>query len=163
MNEPNQEDVDIGPRKSRFMVLAAGILLVLSVFIVRDEGLGTDAMNRMIVMEKADDAHSENLDNTKIGKGNTSSPQVVWLLSFPNSGTSFTITNLEALTNQSTASNYAEGWDQVIPVGANENGPFYKGVKQLPSMYVLTKTHCAGTEKIKCDHCLDRKILFVFV
>lgn len=83
-------------------------------------------------------------------------PRVAWLLSFPNSGTSYTLTNVQRITQKSVASNYARQWSTVQSVGQTTNdfqmmqlGPFYKGHLPLPSTYVLTKTHCTGF----CDNC----------
>jgi hypothetical protein len=72
-------------------------------------------------------------------------PEVAWLISFPNSGTSYTITNTESMSNKSTASNYAGGWDAVVPVRKDlVNGPFlHEPNLEIPSN-VLTKTHCTG-------------------
>jgi len=47
----------------------------------------------------------------------------------------------------STASNYANDWEQCIPLRPDlaVNGPFmHDPTKELPR-YVLTKTHCTGT------------------
>jgi hypothetical protein len=86
-------------------------------------------------------------------------PKVVWLLSFPNSGTSYTIQATRELSNCSTASNYAlEGKSRDEPSvpavagRAGENGPFLDVIPKfhgcLPR-YILTKTHCSGY----CDNC----------
>jgi hypothetical protein len=71
--------------------------------------------------------------------------EVAWLISFPNSGTSYTITNTETMSNKSTASNYAGGWEDAIPVRKDlTNGPFLHAPNlEIPSN-VLTKTHCKG-------------------
>lgn len=91
-----------------------------------------------------------NLDTTE------TRPAVAWLMSFPNSGTSYTITNTEKMSNASTASNYAKDWDPVVAVREElTNGPFlHKPFGNVPK-YVLTKTHCSGY----CDECgLDRSV-----
>jgi hypothetical protein len=77
-------------------------------------------------------------------------PKVVWLMSFPNSGTSYTITNTEHMSDASTASNYAKDWDDIVPVRSElTNGPFlHKPFANVPN-YVLTKTHCSGY----CEDC----------
>ncbi len=87
-------------------------------------------------------------------------PKVAWLMSFPNSGTSFTIHATRHLSNCTTATNYAlEGLIRdkpsvpAIPGPAGEKGPFLEFIPNLatniPSRYILTKTHCAGF----CDDC----------
>jgi hypothetical protein len=86
--------------------------------------------------------------------GNTNiiyKPDVVWLMSFPNSGTSYTISNTEQVTNFSTASNYAGDWKDYVPpansTGAGHhahlgyNGPFvHKPALGLAPTSLLTKT-----------------------
>jgi hypothetical protein len=98
-------------------------------------------------------------------------PKIAWLLSFPNSGTSYTMTMVEQATNKSTASNYGiEVTDTKypsVPVHANHpEGPYWEGtsiarriapgkdrlkarIRELPDTFVLTKTHCGG----RCVHC----------
>jgi hypothetical protein len=71
-------------------------------------------------------------------------PQVVWLMSFPNSGTSYTIANTEHTSNTTTATNYAQNARSPVPVRPElTNGPFIHKVKLRVPHYVLTKTHCA--------------------
>jgi hypothetical protein len=99
------------------------------------------------------------------------SPKIAWLLSFPNSGTSYTMTMVEQATNRSTASNYGiEVTDTKypsVPVHVNHpEGPYWEGtsvarrlapgkdrlkarIRDLPETFVLTKTHCGG----RCVHC----------
>jgi hypothetical protein len=82
----------------------------------------------------------------------TSKPEVVWLMSFPNSGTSYTIVNVEHMTNTSTASNYAEDFDVLQPVRPElSDGPFLHEPERNMRVphYVLTKTHCEGY----CNRC----------
>jgi hypothetical protein len=92
-------------------------------------------------------------------------PQVVWLVSYPNSGTSYTMTLVERASNLSTATNYGSEVTykdhDAIPIYPNhEVGPFWEGSsdhaiqlnriqRPLPTNYVLTKTHCGG-RCIKC-------------
>jgi Sulfotransferase domain len=82
-------------------------------------------------------------------------------MSFPNSGTSYTIDLIETVSNMSTASNYGpeqkrKGLDTkgvnattVLPVFSR--GPYWRNpLKQHPKSVVLTKTHCGGY----CHDCL---------
>ena len=78
---------------------------------------------------------------------------VVWLMSFPNSGTSFTIHLTREASNTTTATNYAcegEIKDKPgVPVfNSSENGPFFELIPDrftnIPPKYILTKTHCGG-------------------
>lgn len=96
------------------------------------------------------------------------SRKIVWLMSFPNSGTSFTSRLVRTLSHTATATNYA---DEVTPKGShsnsiypshdsgpffyNDHGPFWKNTTssylELPDQFVLTKTHCGlGT---RCSSC----------
>jgi hypothetical protein len=88
-------------------------------------------------------------------------PKIIWLMSFPNSGTSFTSQLVRAYSNAATASNYGEHH-------LNKNGlqtpladdPEYSHGPSLTvtdreleiGEYILTKTHCAGT----CSRCGPR-------
>ena len=80
----------------------------------------------------------------------TDAGKVVWLMSFPNSGSSFTTKLVRDITNQSTATNYGEehvnsmGISEVIEYGKEyENGPFLvlnsEKRKFFNGKFVLTK------------------------
>lgn len=77
-------------------------------------------------------------------------PEVAWLMSFPNSGTTYTLQLIQQYTNTTTATNY--GNEQGVH-GTNtpvhpwmEKGPFCRHLGwNLPPRYILTKTHCGGT------------------
>ncbi|CAB9499905.1 expressed unknown protein [Seminavis robusta] len=89
-------------------------------------------------------------------------PRIAWLMSFPNSGTSYTGQLVKHLTRTKTASNYGEQnldlQGSSVPVyhdgnkkqkDRNWQGPFYVDPTQskgyeTPHAYVLTKTHCGG-------------------
>lgn len=87
-------------------------------------------------------------------------PRLAWLLSFPNSGTSYTLELTRSVTNMTTASNY--GLEYPDPETGNSvplsqdfpDGPFLLDLEKFPNkpkgkMYVLTKTHCGG----RCEAC----------
>ncbi|KAL9189138.1 hypothetical protein ACHAXT_011628 [Thalassiosira profunda] len=93
-----------------------------------------------------------------IGKGKanatyTTGPTgVILLMSYPNSGTSYTIHAIREMTNTTTATNYGLEGDikdePSIPAFKNSpNGPFVERIPgrpiNLPNL-VLTKTHCGG-------------------
>ena len=85
--------------------------------------------------------------------------QIAWLMSFPNSGTSYTITLVRHLTLTSTATNYGAELDDgrpSVPVFDDQpTGPFWydtltqPATYQHPTRYVLTKTHCG----LRCEAC----------
>lgn len=93
------------------------------------------------------------------GQANVSLPKVIWLMSFPNSGSSFTTKMVRTLTNSPTATTYGEehvdalsGFSIPLARGVEyQNGPFlsYTHNLNVPQQYVLTKTHCGG----RCSRC----------
>jgi len=93
---------------------------------------------------------------------NEFTPAIAWLMSFPNSGTSFTMTMVARSTNKSFATNYGD--EVIAPDEANSlsiyprrpEGPFWPGMsgkmhtpRELPDKYVITKTHCGS----RCSDC----------
>lgn len=85
-------------------------------------------------------------------KERQSRPKLVWLMSYPNSGTSYTMSMVAKATNRATATNY--GREVTDPPAANVplypgqlDGPFYRPDPQrpLPDDYIMVKTHCGGT------------------
>mmetsp|Transcript_14038 Transcript_14038/g.29567 ORF Transcript_14038/g.29567 Transcript_14038/m.29567 type:complete len:253 (-) Transcript_14038:71-829(-) len=106
--------------------------------------------------------------------------KIAWLLSFPNSGTSYTTKLVKRVTQTSTATNYGEESDFLDPVtGGNvpvvkwsSGGPFWASSRSssssnriihddvdhrgdLSSPLVLTKTHCTG----RCVSCTAKEYL----
>lgn len=91
--------------------------------------------------------------------GGTSSLQIAWLMSFPNSGTSYTSKLIRHVSLTRTASNY--GNEERGAVGLSvavfsdqPTGPFYQNAfihpeYTLPQNYALTKTHCG----CRCEMC----------
>jgi hypothetical protein len=90
------------------------------------------------------------------------SPGIAWLMSFPNSGTSFTMTMVARSTNKSFATNY--GNEVIAPDEPDSfsiyprrpEGPYWPGMsgkqhtpRDLPDNYVITKTHCGS----RCSKC----------
>lgn len=77
-------------------------------------------------------------------------PEVAWLMTYPNSGTTYTLKLIQQYTNTTTATNYGNEHsvhNKSIPVHPElANGPFLRFTDwKLPSRYILTKTHCGGT------------------
>ena len=95
-------------------------------------------------------------------------PRIAWLMSFPNSGTSYTGQLVKHLSLSRTATNYGEqnadpATGNSVPIHVDRpEGPFYVDPKPVnrttsknktvlrksrfhnPTRYVLTKTHCGG-------------------
>jgi hypothetical protein len=102
-------------------------------------------------------------------------PQIVWLMTFPNSGTSYTLRYVSTTTNTTVGTNYEQEikYGKSIPIypstststsSINNNstisttstGPFIlSNRKSIPNHYILTKTHCSGY----CNDCpIDKYI-----
>lgn len=95
-------------------------------------------------------------------------PNICWLMSYPNSGTSFTMKLVGRLTNATVASNYGQEcidfdkngqqereamyeYRKPVPLfNESPNGPFLLNPERmLPRALILTKTHCGG----RCNEC----------
>ena len=79
-------------------------------------------------------------------------PRIAWVMSFPNSGTSFTMRLVQRMSNITGASSYGMECD-TDQKGANypvykrsPDGPFFSQLKKrrMPTRYIPTKTHCGG-------------------
>jgi hypothetical protein len=75
--------------------------------------------------------------------------QIVWLMSFPNSGTSYTMNNVRRTSNMTTATNYAaealHTANMLIPVRPElQDGPFVLSPRLKVPKYILAKTHCTA-------------------
>ena len=72
--------------------------------------------------------------------------KIAWLLSFPNSGTTFTLQSVMQLSNRTVASNTCLKWvhDEALPTIYEDGGPYRLSSLDLPETYLLTRTHCAG-------------------
>ena len=81
-------------------------------------------------------------------------PRIAWLMSYPNSGTTYTKLLVYVVSGYNTAANYGneEEWGTNTPIWEDElpHGPFYSGhagdnwtIPRSPA-YVLTKTHCGA-------------------
>jgi hypothetical protein len=105
--------------------------------------------------------HEKDVDK----KADTKGPKIALLMSFPNSGTSYTILMLRHLSATFSASNYGLEKTYVGSESSKTNvairvdqpqGPFWMDAATksnanytYPADLVLTKTHCGG----KCVHC----------
>ena len=100
------------------------------------------------------------------GIPNQTNPAVAWLMSYPNSGTSYTLKLCRELSNMTTATNYGlEGEIKDKPstplYPENPNGPFLEIIPNeitvLPTKFILTKTHC--DQAAICENCLPNKFI----
>lgn len=101
-------------------------------------------------------------------------PQLAWLMSYPNSGTSYSLTMVKRATGVATATNYGDEvtapGEKSLSVRNDATGPFWEGtsgklgraVRPLPRSYILTKTHC-GARCVACapEHYMLNHTTFV--
>ena len=75
-------------------------------------------------------------------------PAIAWLLSYPNSGTSFTLQMVQKASSRAVATNYGQAESNFYnPLHLQP--PFWNGPEELPSTYLLTQTHCGGCHDCK--------------
>jgi len=128
-------------------------------------GVGTGSNNGDLVIEgvlpsapKAPfefDQDDEELlpDAQKKPQAPTDGPKLIWLLSFPNSGTSYTMGNAQTTSQKSVATNYDQEVNVVAPLFPNapDNSPYLLDPSlPLPDKFILTKSHCVG----HCEKCV---------
>jgi len=99
--------------------------------------------------------------------GNMTWPKICLLLTFPNSGTSYTLSSVERRTNYAVGTNYKKetlrrqphdnttlAFPWILKDTSSARGPYWLPGYPLPTpdmeSYVLTKTHCANICLI-CD------------
>ena len=115
----------------------------------RDEGCGHECLDEIGKLLVDDDILASGSDRVRIA----------WLQSFPNSGTSFTLSAIATLTGTDLATNFGtETKGELTPVFPElESGPYWlprhRGRQQ--DGYVLTKTHCGG----RCTTCPPQKFV----
>lgn len=77
-------------------------------------------------------------------------PEIVWLASFPNSGTSYTMALVQTASGQGVATNYGDSHlekESGLSKPVYPNGPYWTDTStnnSVPEHYVMTKTHCGG-------------------
>lgn len=103
-----------------------------------------------VTISKLGMTHLANNDKYQFST-DASRQEVAWLMSFPNSGTTYTMHNTEHVSMRSTASNYAMELhykEERIPVRQESdnvaNGPWQRNNTLPLAPLALTKTHCAG-------------------
>ena len=153
---------------ARIFVVMCGAFLLVSTFVTEEQSRKMNLVlhDRQNEIKKAEfsgmplsqkvssNRMRTNQDNDHETQGPW--PRIAWLMSFPNSGTSYTAQMLRSVTFTRCASNYGEdnldANGESVPVYRGDwNGPFYVDPTSLlkqgyknPTKYVLTKTHCGG-------------------
>ncbi len=123
-----------------------GAIAVLAGIVV----IGVPFLDRLAISQPLIHSIGRSRDTTVADATHGDFPEVAWLMTFPNSGTTYTLQLIQQYTNTTTATNY--GNEQgvhgtSVPVHPwMENGPFFRYPEwNVPSRYILTKTHCGGT------------------
>ena len=92
--------------------------------------------------------------------------KIVWLMSYPESGTTYVMHVIHVVSQRATASNYGtvlidergnivKPESDSLPVFSNYLGPSFSNYMPSPDKYVLTRTHSYGT----CHNCPPWKYL----
>ena len=118
-------------------------------------GIGFDSLflknATMGAGDKSNAFHVSTVEQTHSVEQDGVLPKLVWLMTFPNSGTSYTCKLIRHATGLSTAttygSEYVDETGNSVPIVANSTtGPYlvdtHKYDYPKESMYILTKTHC---------------------
>jgi len=91
-------------------------------------------------------------------------PAIAWLMSYPNSGTSYTMRLVQMVSNTTAATNYGEECDidartgRTVPLYDDSPfGPYLRHIdtRPVPEAFIITKTHCGG----RCVHCPPEKYI----
>ncbi|KAL7575339.1 hypothetical protein ACA910_001857 [Epithemia clementina (nom. ined.)] len=107
-------------------------------------GQNTDNWKK-IRLKKSQASHQVNaLSSKRHQTKKEATPEIVWLMSFPNSGTSYTLVNIKSMTNCAIGSNYGRNEWGKEHVNRYQNGPYVEREWHLPPTSLLTKTHCGG-------------------
>lgn len=129
-----------------------------SIVEVSPENTSLSSNNSMIRSRSLQEQQDRNLGG--IDSFHPKAPALAWLMSFPDSGTTYSISSITQATQKASASNYGNMFmrpngeiirDQLtsIPIYSNRpNGPYLFSGLELPENYILVKTHCGG-------HCTD--------
>jgi Sulfotransferase domain len=130
---------EVSSKRNFLKWIAALISLVFLVLI--NDAFNFDLLPTTVVRSPIVDSNTSENEHTTL-------PKVVWLMSFPNSGTTYTLKYVQGATETTTATNYGSneqvGFENSIPVHPGiPSGPFFRYPNwSHPEKYILTKTHC---------------------
>jgi hypothetical protein len=121
----------------------------------------------LVIAPQQFESTPSSIDSTKAEKehNNNEDQRIAWLMSFPNSGTSYTSYLIRTVTLTNTASNYGHecvtedrsSLSQSVGIFADNPIPSWteswnNRLRQPSQGYILTKTHCGGFSFCKsCD------------
>lgn len=135
-----------GRSVTRFLIMIM-IIAIVCIQVQYGRDLGRKAFDSTSATKGGSDQY-HTLNAPVTIKTQVVTPKLALLLSFPNSGTSYTLKNLRRVSNVSTASNYCGNGREknpVLPKSSNISGPYIipgSYPHEFPSHYILTKTHC---------------------
>jgi hypothetical protein len=160
LENPDESDTRASPRMNRYLPLLLVIFLTSVIVHIVDH-----TMNKTPAQPKLHNSRSSSLKGAALTPATKFQvdpnpkakwPRVAWLMSFPNSGTSYTIAMVSATSKKSTATNYGgsgvenepdENVNCPVLHGSDGNGPFWldpETSKPKTDEYAMTKTHCGG-------------------
>ena len=119
---------------------------------VRDEGCAHDCLDNLVASSRIDSVSAATEVESPMEENDK---RVAWLLSFPNSGTTYTLEVIANVSNVGYATNYGKETQpeelSIFTGGKNATGPFWypRPWDRPDTGVVLTKTHCEG----RCVDC----------
>mmetsp|Transcript_2253 Transcript_2253/g.4749 ORF Transcript_2253/g.4749 Transcript_2253/m.4749 type:complete len:416 (+) Transcript_2253:125-1372(+) len=176
LTSPKQDFRIISMCSPIFLIFVTGVLFggVCTLGLKKSIDLTAHAISHLRGEDILNESENEAKKIILSSDGSTDQPKISWLLSFPNSGTSYTSKLVKIVTGYKTASNYfgaehgrnVSGFSTpVFPVSTQ--GPFWTDPNddrfQTPSRgYVLTKSHCgARCASCKPDDYIENHHLFL--
>lgn len=121
-------------------------ILLLILFVTITQMFRTTLMSMQMQIDVLESKQSSQKSFPKKKNGEYL-PEVTLLLSYPNSGTTYTLGAVRSISNTDTATNYgteSKSKERLYPKKEIKNGPYLKSLRPLPKDRILTKTHCSG-------------------
>jgi len=133
----------------RLMIGVSGVLL--AVYLPARLGRRFMTLSSLLMLESSTVAPNVAATVADVVESKTTIPEVAWLMTYPNSGTTYTLKLIQQYPNTTTATNYGNEQSRheksipVHPGTKGEHGPYLRYTDwNLPPHYILTKTHCGG-------------------
>ena len=144
-------DTTISPRLSPYRLILGVFGVLLAVYLPARVGRRFMTLSSLLMLESSTVAPNEAATSGAAVESKTTIPEVAWLMTYPNSGTTYTLKLIQQYTNTTTATNYGNEQSRheksipVHPGTKGEHGPYLRYTdRNLPTHYILTKTHCGG-------------------
>jgi len=124
-----------------------------------DENSSNDAKSNSssYVTEKKNTNDDFKILQAPVNSKEDHTPKLAWLMTFPGAGTTYTTFLVKQATNTTSATNYGNEYlnenMESVPLYSDISGPYLwqdENIQGLnvPSTYILTKTHCVVGVKI---------------